>query len=68
MQQSLGEAPATSAPSTSASAAPTTASSAPAPGTPAPAADPATDVADACAYDPVAAQEALDAGEPPTRG
>ncbi|GHE09357.1 LCP family protein [Klenkia taihuensis] len=69
VQQAIGTAPATSAaPSSSASAAPTTASSAPAPGTPAPAADPATDVADACAYDPVAAQEAIDAGEPPTRG
>lgn len=69
VQQALGAAPATgAAPSTSASAAPTTASSAPAPGTPAPAADPATDVADACAYDPVAAQAAIDAGEPPTRG
>jgi LCP family protein required for cell wall assembly len=67
VQQALGEAPATSA-APSSSAAPTTESSAPAPGTPAPAADPATDVADACAYDPVAAQEAIDAGEPPTRG
>jgi LCP family protein required for cell wall assembly len=33
----------------------------------APGADPATDVGRACAYDPVAAQQALDAGEPPTR-
>jgi LCP family protein required for cell wall assembly len=29
--------------------------------------DPASDVADACAYDPVKAQEALAAGEPPTK-
>jgi hypothetical protein len=28
---------------------------------------PASDVADACAYDPAQAQAALDAGEPPTR-
>jgi polyisoprenyl-teichoic acid--peptidoglycan teichoic acid transferase len=46
-------------------------------GTPAPGGDtttsggstpsPVTQAADACAYDPVAAQEALDEGEPPTR-
>ena len=35
---------------------------------PAPPAGPAADVADACAYDPVRAQEALAQGEPPTRG
>jgi len=29
--------------------------------------DPATDVGDACAYDPARAQEALDQGEPPTK-
>ena len=29
--------------------------------------DPAADVADACAYDPAVAQEAMDAGEPPTK-
>jgi hypothetical protein len=28
---------------------------------------PASDVTDACAYDPAQAQAALDAGEPPTR-
>jgi hypothetical protein len=28
---------------------------------------PVTNAADACAYDPVVAQEALDEGEPPTR-
>lgn len=33
-----------------------------------PVVDPAADVADACAYDPARAQEALAAGEPPTRG
>ncbi|MCO7221204.1 LCP family protein, partial [Klenkia sp. PcliD-1-E] len=69
VQQALGAPPATTAPATT--AAPST-SAAPAPGTSsAPAtsaADPATDVADACAYDPVAAQAAVDAGEPPTRG
>jgi len=57
----------TTAPSTSPSA---TSSSAPAPGTtaaPPPAPDPAAQVADACAYDPVQAQAALAAGEPPTR-
>ena len=32
-----------------------------------PARMPATDVADACAYDPEQAEEALDAGKPPTR-
>ncbi|SFP95042.1 transcriptional attenuator, LytR family [Geodermatophilus dictyosporus] len=32
-----------------------------------PPAAPATDVGDACAYDPVRAQEALDAGEPPSK-
>jgi LCP family protein required for cell wall assembly len=31
-------------------------------------ADPAADVSDACAYDPVQAQAALAAGQPPTRG
>jgi LCP family protein required for cell wall assembly len=35
---------------------------------PSPSAGPAADVADACAYDPARAQEALAAGEPPTRG
>ncbi len=29
--------------------------------------DPATDIIDACAYDPAQAEEALAAGEPPTR-
>jgi LCP family protein required for cell wall assembly len=58
---------ATSTASTS-PAAPTTAAaptSGPAPTT---APDPAADVSDACAYDPVQAQAALTAGEPPTRG
>ena len=32
-----------------------------------PAPNPTTDVGDACAYDPAAAQEALDRGEPPTK-
>ncbi len=43
-------------------------SEAPAAGqTPAPPPTPAADVGDACAYDPVQAQEALAAGQPPTR-
>jgi LCP family protein required for cell wall assembly len=54
-----GDAPADEAPS---SAPATTPSAAPAP------AGPAADVGDACAYDPVRAEEALAAGEPPTRG
>ena len=37
------------------------------PAAPTPAKDPAADVGDACAYDPVAAQEALAAGQPPTK-
>jgi LCP family protein required for cell wall assembly len=37
------------------------------PAAPAPAEDPAADVGDACAYDPVQAEEALAKGEPPTR-
>jgi len=58
-------APATSsAPSTA--AAPTT-GAAPTAAAPTTGADPAADVTDACAYDPVVAQEALNAGEPPTR-
>ncbi len=64
VQQALGTAaPTSAAPS---SAAPTT-SAAPTSGA-APATGAVADVADACAYDPVAAQAALDAGEPPTRG
>jgi LCP family protein required for cell wall assembly len=43
-------------------------SSAPAPDEPAPVEDPAADVGDACAYDRARAEEALAAGEPPTRG
>ncbi|RBY92187.1 LytR family transcriptional regulator [Blastococcus sp. TBT05-19] len=39
----------------------------PAPGEEPPAPDPVTDVGDACAYDPVRAQEARAAGEPPTK-
>ncbi|SOD95225.1 transcriptional attenuator, LytR family [Blastococcus haudaquaticus] len=35
---------------------------------PAPSGGPAADVSDACAYDPVRAQEALAQGQPPTRG
>jgi hypothetical protein len=37
------------------------------PAAPAPAEGPAADVGDACAYDPVQAEEALAKGEPPTR-
>jgi LCP family protein required for cell wall assembly len=58
-----GEAPTSSAAPTTAPAPTTAAPSAGAPATTAPVAD----VADACAYDPVTAQEALDAGQPPTR-
>jgi LCP family protein required for cell wall assembly len=50
----LSGAPVSSAPTTDA-------------GAPATPEDPAADVGDACAYDPVKAQEALSAGEPPTR-
>ncbi|SDN75390.1 transcriptional attenuator, LytR family [Klenkia soli] len=74
VQQALGTAPPTTTGSAPSSAAPTTAPTT----TPAPTTDagPTTaaptgavaDVADACAYDPAAAQAALDAGEPPTRG
>jgi LCP family protein required for cell wall assembly len=38
------------------------------PAAPAAAEDPSADVGDACAYDPARAEEALAAGEPPTRG
>ncbi|KQS58424.1 transcriptional regulator [Geodermatophilus sp. Leaf369] len=64
VQQALGTAPApgpapTTAPGTTTSAPPTSA---------APTEEaPVDDVSDACAYDPAAAQAALDAGEPPTR-
>ena len=51
-----------SAPASSASAAPSADPAAP--GT---AQDPVADVGDACAYDPAKAQEALAAGEPPTK-
>jgi polyisoprenyl-teichoic acid--peptidoglycan teichoic acid transferase len=51
------------APGDSASSAEPGAGQTPAP----PPAAPAADVGDACAYDPVQAQEALDAGKPPTR-
>ncbi|WP_255352988.1 LCP family protein [Modestobacter sp. Leaf380] len=65
VQQALGAAPAPApAPAPSSSAAPTT-SAAPAPATDA---GPVDEVSNACAYDPAAAQAALDAGEPPTRG
>ncbi|SCX43241.1 transcriptional attenuator, LytR family [Klenkia marina] len=72
VQQALGAAPA-SAPASgapSSSAAPTTAApttTAPTSGAPASSSAPVADVADACAYDPVAAQAAIDAGEPPTK-
>jgi LCP family protein required for cell wall assembly len=55
------DAPSTGSPSSSSPAAPTTVP-------PAATEDPATDVGDACAYDPARAQEALDQGEPPTKG
>jgi len=69
---SSSDAPPSDAAPTSGSAAPTSESAAPT--TPAaPAAPPATgqnpaaDVGGACAYDAAKAQEALDAGEPPTK-
>jgi LCP family protein required for cell wall assembly len=57
--------PPSDAPATSSAAAPTEPAADGEP--PATTEDPAADVADACAYDEVKAQEALDAGEPPTR-
>jgi polyisoprenyl-teichoic acid--peptidoglycan teichoic acid transferase len=54
-------APATTATSPSTSAAPSESAA------PTTSADPAADVGDACAYDPVRAQEALAQGEPPTK-
>lgn len=68
---SLGEEPAEAEePEDTTSSAPATTSAAPATagGSQTPAVDATADVADACAYDPVKAQEALAAGEPPTRG
>jgi LCP family protein required for cell wall assembly len=56
--------PATTPPATSAT---TASGSAPAGGTATAPTSPAVSAADACAYDPVAAQEALDQGEPPTK-
>jgi polyisoprenyl-teichoic acid--peptidoglycan teichoic acid transferase len=77
VQQALAEPSDTSASTTSAApapssapstaAAPTTGAAPPTGAAPTTDADPAADVSDACAYDPVLAQEALDAGEPPTR-
>jgi LCP family protein required for cell wall assembly len=57
--------PSSSAPSSSAPS--STASSAPATSSATPSADPATDVTDACAYDPAQAAKALAAGKPPTK-
>jgi LCP family protein required for cell wall assembly len=72
VQQALAPAPAPTAPSSSApaSSAPATPPTAPGAGTPATpsAAGAASEVADACAYDPVQAQAALAAGQPPVRG
>ena len=62
VQQSLAAPSDTSA--APSSSAPAPAGTAPAP---APAPDPAADVSDACAYDPVQANAALAAGEPPTK-
>jgi LCP family protein required for cell wall assembly len=55
---------ASSAPAPSTSAAPTPDGAAPT----STAQNPVTDVGDACAYDPTRAQEAVAAGEPPTKG
>ncbi|MEI4274202.1 LCP family protein [Klenkia sp. LSe6-5] len=74
VQQALGAAPAAPSSAPSESAAPTTSaptsapSSAPTTGTPSSSSPAVADVADACAYDPAAAQAAIQAGEPPTRG
>jgi LCP family protein required for cell wall assembly len=63
------EAPADDAPSEEApSSSPSAPATATATGAPPAPTDPAADVGDACAYDPARAQEALAAGEPPTRG
>jgi LCP family protein required for cell wall assembly len=59
---SSSSAPSSSAPSSSASASPSSGAAAPSA-----AQDPAADVGDACKYDPKRAQEALAAGQPPTR-
>jgi LCP family protein required for cell wall assembly len=68
VQQALGTAPPVTAAPTSAAPAPaTTTSAAPTSGA-APTTGAVADVSDACAYDPAAAQAAIDAGEPPTRG
>jgi LCP family protein required for cell wall assembly len=68
VQESIAPVPTEASPSTETPVGSPT--EAPATGTapPTPAAGPAADVADACAYDPVRAQEALAQGEPPTRG
>jgi polyisoprenyl-teichoic acid--peptidoglycan teichoic acid transferase len=58
---SAGDAPATASTSPSTPAAPS------GPAAPATSAGPAADVGDACAYDPVRAQEAIAKGEPPTK-
>ncbi|WP_116451991.1 LCP family protein [Blastococcus litoris] len=66
---SLGEEPAgAEEPQDTTSSAPASTSAAPSTGSAPPTQDAAADVADACAYDPVKAQEARAAGEPPTRG
>jgi anionic cell wall polymer biosynthesis LytR-Cps2A-Psr (LCP) family protein len=57
----------TSAAPSSTSAAPTSTGTAPTSAAPTAVRDPATDVSDACAYNTVQAQEALAAGQPPTR-
>jgi LCP family protein required for cell wall assembly len=59
---SAGAASSTSAPTSSSSAAPSTDAAGPAA-----APDPVADVSDACRYDPARAQQALAAGEPPTK-
>ncbi|MCW2584206.1 MAG: Cell envelope-related function transcriptional attenuator common domain, partial [Klenkia sp.] len=65
VQQALGTAPApTPEPTTAAETTTAAPSTSAAPTEEAP----VDDVSDACAYDPAAAQAALDAGEPPTRG
>jgi polyisoprenyl-teichoic acid--peptidoglycan teichoic acid transferase len=68
VQQALHPAPAaTSTPPPAPAPAPSTAPLGAAP-SPAGNGGSATDVADACAYDPAQAKAALDAGQPPTRG
>jgi LCP family protein required for cell wall assembly len=72
VEDALAPAPEAEEPDDTTSSAPTSAPTSATPSTSAepgtPANSPTADVTDACAYDPAQAQEALAAGEPPTRG